>query len=194
MRTASSFAALLCALALSACDTAGETTPSPAAPANAASTDDPPWAPQAQLRLAADGLDADGPGTEIAFGMPRAAAVAAVAASLGQPTDHGANQECGAGPMEFVEFGPLALNFQNGAFVGWFHSAPARTPPLRTATRLGIGTPRDQIMGEGQGPLQVSETSLGTQFDAAGINGLLSGPEPDAAVTSLWTGINCIFH
>lgn len=157
-----------------------------------------PEAAQAELRLASGGVLAtasgSAPARRIDFGAPRAQAVAAVAAVLGPATGEGANEECGAGQMEFTNFGTLALNFQNDAFVGWSLSGPPRTPPLRSATGVGIGTPRDQVMGEGQGPLEVSETSLGTQFDAAGIFGLLSGPEPDASVTELWAGTNCIFH
>jgi hypothetical protein len=155
-------------------------------------------AAEVDLRLASGGLLAtqtsSTPGRTLAFGMPREEAVGAVASILGPATGEGSNEECGAGPMQFTSFGTLSLNFQQGAFVGWSLRGPPRTPALRSAAGLGIGTPRDQIMGEGQGPLQVSETSLGTQFDAAGILGLLSGPEPDATVTSIWAGTNCIFH
>lgn len=155
-------------------------------------------AADAELRLASGGLQAtptsSSPARTITFGMPRAQVVAAIGAILGTATGEGANDECGAGPMQFASFGTLTLNFQEGAFVGWSLSGPPGAPPLRSATGLGVGTPRDQIMGEGQGPLQVSETSLGTQFDANGIIGLLSGPEPNATVTDLWAGTNCIFH
>ena len=195
------YAALL-ALACGACDSDasppatanGGTAGNGASAGSAPAANGTPGASRPLLRLTSDGLLVAGPGTQLAFGMAKAEAVVAVTAILGQPTDQGSNQECGAGPMEFVEFGPLALNFQDGAFVGWFHSQPARTPPLTTATSVGIGTARDQIVGEGQGPLQVSETSLGTQFEISGINGLLSGPEPNATVTSLWAGTNCIFE
>ena len=153
---------------------------------------------QAQLRLASSGLltlpYVGRPGSPVDFGTARGTAIAAVSAVLGAATEESANEECGAGPMQFASFGTLTLNFQDGAFVGWSLRGPPGTPPLRSATGLGIGTPRDQIMGEGQGPLEVSETSLGTQFDARGIIGLLSGPEPDATVTALWAGTNCIFH
>jgi hypothetical protein len=153
---------------------------------------------EGQLRLASGGLLAlppgGGPGNRVDFGTPAGAAIEAVSAVLGSPTQRGANEECGAGPMEFSEFGTLTLNFQNGTFVGWSLAGPPRSPPLRSATGVGIGTARDQIMGEGEGPLRVSETSLGTQFDARGIIGLLSGPQPDATVTRIWAGTNCIFE
>lgn len=170
------------------------------APANAAASryGGAAGAARTELRLASGGFLATasgpGPARTIAFGAPRSEAVAAVSAILGPASEEGSNEECGAGPMQFTHFGTLSLNFQNDAFVGWFLRRPARTPPLRSATGVGIGTPRDQIVGEGQGPLEVSETSIGTQFEVGGIFGLLSGPEPDAAVTDLWAGTNCIFH
>lgn len=197
--TAMGAAAALLTLAATGCD-ARHAAQNAGVPANGKATGSGPPAQvgQAQLRLASGGLLAlpspGRPGSPVDFGTARGAAIAAVAAVLGSATGEGANEECGAGPMQFASFGTLTLNFQEGAFVGWSLEGPPRTPPLRSATGLGIGTPRDQIMGEGQGPLQVSETSLGTQFDAQGIIGLLSGPEPTATVTDLWAGTNCIFH
>ena len=40
----------------------------------------------------------------------------------------------------------------------------------------------------------VSQTTIGTEFAADGVYGILSGTGDDARVTTLWAGVNCIFR
>ncbi len=67
------------------------------------------------------GLEIAGPGAQkLAFGQERAVVEQAVVSRMGEPVSRLANQECGAGPMQFTSFaGGLTLNFQDGAFAGW---------------------------------------------------------------------------
>jgi len=172
-----------------------------AAPANAAApVNATAPAPQSglELRLAGSGLTAGQPGLHPssvhAFGMSRAAIVAAVAAIRGPATGEGANEECGAGPMQFTNFGRLVLNFQEDRWVGWHLGGPPATPPLKTDWDLGIGSPRADLDDGDRAQAQVSQTSLGTEFSVGDIHGLLSGNGANATVTDLWAGTGCAFR
>jgi hypothetical protein len=57
-------------------------------------------------------------------------------------------------------------------------------------TGVGIGTTRAQV--EDALAIQVSSTSLGTEFTAGGLAGLLDGPGAEARITNLWAGETCI--
>lgn len=166
-----------------------------AAPVNAAEP-----APQSglELRLAGSGLTAGQPGLHDssvhAFGMPRAQIVAAVAAIRGPATGEGVNEECGAGPMQFTNFGPLVLNFQEGRWVGWSLAGPPASPPLKTDWDLGIGTPRADLDDGDNDQAQISQTSLGTEFSVSDIHGVLSGSGANATVTHMWAGLACNFR
>ena len=106
------------------------------------------------------------------------------------------NQECGAGPIQFVDTPVgLQLAFQDDAFVGWWLDTPdgGDPPGLSTLDGLGIGTARADFDALGTA-VSVQETSLGTEFAAGGVYGLLSGPEPSARVTDLWAGVSCTFR
>ena len=170
---------------------------SAAGAANAVAPEAPPRT-GLELRLAGGGLTAGQPGLHPSqvheFGMPRAAAVAAIAAIRGAPTGEDANQECGAGPMQFTRFGNLTLNFQNGRWVGWDLSGPPASPPLRTEWDLGIGSARADLDDGDRDQAVVSQTSLGTEFSVGDIHGLLSGPAANATVTHMWAGTDCAFR
>jgi hypothetical protein len=40
----------------------------------------------------------------------------------------------------------------------------------------------------------VQSTSLGTEFTAGEMSGLLTGDTPEAKITGLWAGTNCAFR
>lgn len=151
-----------------------------------------------ELRLGSNGLLSGSPGLHsnavFAFGDPRAEVVAAVAAIRGAPTGTGSNAECGAGPMEFVRFDGLTLNFQHERFVGWSVDPPAGAQPLQDEWGLGLGTPRANLTDADQEAATIETSTLGVEFDAGGIGGLLSSDAPDATVTTLWAGTNCQFR
>lgn len=190
-------------LALAATTAACSYGPPPPQPAAAAQSGDASVNPRTglngrELRLIAGGLASGTPGLHtnriFEFGMPKAEIVAAVAAIRGPATGSAANGECGAGPMEFTRFGTLTLNFQGGRFVGWSLDGPRATQPIEEEYGLGIGTARAHLTDGDAGEARIETSTLGVEFDAGGIHGLLSSDAPDAIVTSLWAGTNCQFR
>lgn len=121
----------------------------------------------------------------LAFGAPAAQVRDAVA--LTRPAQGGArgtNTECGAGALDYVRWPDLTLWFQNDAFVGWAASQPGAS----TLTGIGVGATRVQL--ERDYAIQVEEGSLGTQFSAGDLHGVING---DGVVSSLWAGTSCNF-
>ncbi|QAY76936.1 hypothetical protein [Sphingosinicella sp. BN140058] len=119
------------------------------------------------------------------FGMALEKARSAADKAFGPSSGQSRNEECGAGPMEFVAYQGLQLAFQDGKFVGW--SLGGRTPPLRTAGGLAIGTARDEL-----GDLTIDEeSSLGPEFSIGEVGGVLG---EDDRVTALWAGLACQFR
>lgn len=129
----------------------------------------------------------------LAFGTDRAATETALTAQLGPPDGHASNEECGAGPMDFSNFGDFTVNFQDDRFVGWFLRSGDNKPSLTTMSGVGIGTTRSE-MAESLTFEIYEESTIGTEFHAAGLSGLLESDAPDAKVTDLWAGTNCIFR
>jgi hypothetical protein len=132
------------------------------------------------------------PGQFYEFGRPQAEVVAMATAVRGRPTGSGRNEECGEGPIDYVDFGNLRINFQQGRFVGW--DASPGGPPVRNEWGLGIGSPRADLEGETDPPLRVQRSTLGIEFESDGYGGLLSSNRPDATVTDIWAGLICAFR
>ena len=136
-------------------------------------------------------------GTEegrIPFGTGADQAIERLTPLLGADIERNSSDECGAGPMQFANWGEVALNFQEGRLVGWSLRVASQAPWIGTPGGATIGTPRSELGSALAGPLTVEETSLGTEFSAGGLSGLLSGPGPNATVTDLWAGTNCIMR
>ena len=186
-------------LLLGACQAA---PPETAPPAEAPTAEVPPPAPAPAadaVGIALDGeglrlvVEPSGSTRLLAFGAGRDEATS-VLETAGHPvTDEGTNAECGAGPLAFASVGGLSLLFQDGAFVGW--STDSRTgggAGLTTMAGVGVGSPRADL--ESAYAAEVQETTLVTEFVAGGLGGILSGPGPDATVTTLWAGTPCAFR
>lgn len=145
------------------------------------------------VNLAPDGLSVvlpDGAARHVAFGMARADATRMIAAALGNPIEEGDNQECGAGALSFANFGEgLGLYFQDGKFAGWDLDG-REGGRFATAAGIGVGSTRKQL--EAAGPVTIEDSTLGIEFSAGGMSGLLSAREPDGEITSLWAGVTCI--
>jgi hypothetical protein len=163
-----------------------------AAPAvNAAAPAD--TAPGAAVNLAPDGLSIvldSGAARHVPFGTAREAATRMIAAVAGNPIEQGDNQECGAGALSFASFrGGLGLYFQDGQFAGWDLDG-REGGRFSSGTGIGIGSTRQQL--DAAGPTTVEDSTLGIEFQAGGLSGLLSSREPGGEVTNLWAGMTCI--
>jgi len=167
---------------LAACSPAAEPEPAPA--------------PRPLLNLSGDGLTLVDPDTgasrALDFGLGEAIILTAVSAARGEVRVQAENSECGAGPLEYAIFdGGLTLWFQQDRFEGWALGSDA-AQDLRTAAGLGVGSTRAEL--EAAYVATVAETSLGNEFQAGDLFGILSSPDPQGRVTALWAGVSCIFR
>ncbi|MDP1963922.1 MAG: hypothetical protein Q8K93_17160, partial [Reyranella sp.] len=99
----------------------------------------------------------------------------------------------GAGPIAFAQW-PTGLNmlFQDGAFVGWsVNRDPAGK--LTTLNGIGLGASRAALKA-GYSDFQPQESTLGEEFTAGGLSGLLDGKGAKARVEALWAGTSCVFR
>lgn len=128
---------------------------------------------------------------ELAFGTERSVVEDALERALGKPAERGSNGECGEGAMDFARMpGGLLAWFQQGKFVGWFLDGAGAK--LTTASGIGIGSTRKALAGAYDA--DISESSLGEEFTAGELSGLLSGTGPAAKVTAIWSGQVCNFR
>lgn len=128
---------------------------------------------------------------ELAFGLDRATVEDALALALDKPAERGSNRECGEGAMDFARMpGGLLVWFQEGKFVGWFTDDSATK--LTMASGIGIGSTRKELTGAYDA--EINESSLGEEFTAGELSGLLSGSGPAAKVTAIWSGQVCNFR
>lgn len=147
----------------------------------------------AKVNLAPDGLSLvlpTGSARHVTFGQPRGGALDAISAALGDPIEQGENQDCGAGMLGFAHFrGGLSLYFQEGKFVGWDLDGQDGGD-FATASGVGIGSTRAQL--EDSLAVTVEDSTLGVEFSAGHLSGLLSSRDKNAEITNLWAGATCI--
>jgi hypothetical protein len=145
------------------------------------------------LTLAPDGLSvvgASGSARQVGFGMAQGVAVPIVTAALGKPSNTGRNEECGQGPMDTVAFtGGITLFFMEGKFVGWDLDGKSA---FATASGIGMGSTLKQLREAMH--ISVDESTLGHEFAAGDLGGLLSDMTPAGKVTALWAGSTCQFR
>lgn len=187
---------LVFGLCLAACSQEAADPADATAIAEAPAPEPAPAAATPLLNLTGEGLalvDAEtGSSRALDFGVEQAMARQAVAATGRAPLEENTNPECPAGPLAFTEFaGGLNLWFQDAKFVGWALRADA-APELRTAAGLGVGSTRAEL--ESVYDVTVEESTLGHEFRAGGLSGLLSSAAPDAKVEALWAGVSCVFR
>jgi hypothetical protein len=93
--------------------------------------------------------------------------------------------------MDFATFaGGLSVNIQKERFVGWSKRASGSATSLTTMSGAGVGSTRAAL--DSVYAAKVTTTSLGDEFEAGGIAGVLDGTVPSARITNLWAGMNCI--
>ncbi len=162
----------------------------PSAPSNAAASES-----VAAPKLAVEGeglrwfLQPSGSARPIPFGRPQAEMLASLETVRG-PASKGTNQDCGAGPVQYASWPDgLSLVFQDKRFVGWGLDSRA-ADAITTASGIGPGSTRAEL--ESAYEAAVSQTSLGTEFSAGDLQGVLDGPSAGARITDMWAGISCV--
>jgi hypothetical protein len=129
------------------------------------------------------------------FGAESEQIIAAVTNVSGAPAEQGTNSECGGGPLAYTSWADgLTVYSSDGRFVGWDvnsrRSETAKT--FTTMANVGIGSTRTEL--EGAYSALVEETSLGTEFSAGDLHGVLDSNGADAKVTGIWAGTTCVFR
>ncbi|QPD00247.1 hypothetical protein [Qipengyuania soli] len=178
-------------LALAACGKS-EPAPSPSGSVETASPDAQRASDRlsgAKIVLDANGLGAKG-GIPLRFGATRTEVDALAAKSFGAEGEKSSNGECGAGPMDFSQYGPLQVAYLDGKFAGWF---------LRTGggvvTSDGIrpGITMDALKGERQ--VREIESTLPGEFEYTTADyGTIMGFAEGGKITSLAAGVTCFFR
>jgi hypothetical protein len=129
---------------------------------------------------------------KIAFSSPASAAIAAASEVYGRPLSVETLEECGAGPLQVSRFAGLTISAQDGKFAGWSLDHRDKPPLPATASGIGIGSSRREL--ERAHPVEVFESSLGQEFTANELAGLLDGKGEGAKITNLWAGATCIMR
>ena len=172
------------------------TTPDAQAEAEVASdataTAAAPSTPATALALEGEGLRvfilSSGSARPIPFGTAKTQTLDMLGAVLGgPPSDLGENIDCGATRASWPD--GLTAWFVQDEFVGW--SVASADAAVSTVDGLSVGDTRTELENGGT-VVEVMPSSLGTEFTAGGVAGLLESPEPDARVTHLWAGATCI--
>lgn len=195
---------LFLAVATTAC-TGNSTAPAPSSGGADTSetpqpTDNSAEAPQATdvgLTLTDEGLQLinlqTGSTTPLAFDGDMATTLDAVTQVLGEPEETSENSECPSGPLTIASWSNgLALNAADDTFVGWAMRPSDDDTALTTASGIGIGSTRQEL--EETYTVEVFDSSLGVEFSAGNLFGLLSSPEPTGTITNLWAGVACNFR
>ncbi len=193
--TTSAAVAGLLLLGLAGCDSAPTAND---AAANAAVTGNssapgPVPAPVAAAPVVLEGaglrIPSASPPRTVAFDATEAETIEALTKALGRPpTERGENQECGGGSMTFADWkDEILLYFLDGRFAGWDSRGK-----LKTIEGIGIGSSRAEVAG--LPGFEVEESTLGTEFRAGGLSGILESKAPGAKVTAIWGGATCVFR
>lgn len=129
-------------------------------------------------------------GEQLAFGAPRDRADGLVAQAGVTGPENSANDECGAGPMEFSRHpGGLTLNYQDGKLVGWLLDERSDTVTVEGGLAIGAGRTVAEAL---PGFAPVDGSTLGDEFysESRGIGGFLE----EDRVSLLYAGTNCFFR
>ncbi|NBO31054.1 MAG: hypothetical protein EBV05_05435 [Cyanobacteria bacterium WB6_1B_304] len=130
----------------------------------------------------------------VPFGMKENQAIPILTTLKGKPNQRGTNSECGAGSLGFSTWSDgLTLYFSNGRFAGWFVDGRKKNAQqLQTMAGVGVGSSATQL--NQAYAVKIIQSSLGTEFSAGNLSGLLSGGKPTDRVTDMWSGTTCIFR
>ena len=106
------------------------------------------------------------------------------------PAKIGVNQNCGAGAVRIATWPDgLSVIFQDNRFVGWGLSSRAGSD---VATAAGIRPGSTRIELEATYVVTINQSSLGSEFSAGALHGVLDSASAEARVTDMWAGVNCV--
>ncbi|HET7274751.1 MAG TPA: hypothetical protein VFI91_06200 [Longimicrobiaceae bacterium] len=122
----------------------------------------------------------------IPFGTPSDEARRILTAVLDQePVEQGENVDCG---IDYARWeNGLLVVFAGGEFAGW---SVGRGSRLTTASGIGLGSTRAEL--ESVYAAQIEPSTLGIEFTAGDLAGVLDSPAQDAPIIALWAGIACL--
>jgi hypothetical protein len=144
---------------------------------------------------------------EIPFGKPIDQMIEITTTALqSKPSSIVINNECGAGALKMASWNNgLTVVFQqkksetadskiDWKFVGWnMGVSSGNAQKISTMAGISIGSTRAEM--ESAYVITVSKTTLGYEFStSSGLYGIFKGPEKEAKITSLWSGLSCNFR
>ena len=143
----------------------------------------------AHLALEGEGLRvfvaSSGSARPIPFGTSRADVMRAVSTVQGsEPRDSGSMEDCG---VDYAAWADLTLYFTRDELVGWSTAPGSR---LTTASGIGVGSTRRQL--EDAYDADVAESTIGIEFSAGDLAGVLESEAPYARILHMWAGATCI--
>ena len=130
---------------------------------------------------------ATGAARPLPFGTDSASVFTAIQrGTRAEPVESGDGGDC---PGSFARWSNgLTLRFDDGKFVGW--SLRDGDNSVTTPTGIGIGSTRANV--DSAVVIAVRGTSLGTEFTAGELAGLLDGTAPTSKVIHLSAGETCV--
>lgn len=177
------------------------TSPTTSVPSTAVNSTSDSISPSTQqsttgLALSAEGLQLVTQDTDstqlLPFDTKHEQVVETLTEVRGEPAEQGTSADC---ELEFTAWADgLILSSLDGRFVGWHMNAQSSeaAKTYTTMANIGIGSTRAEL--EEAYSTVVEQTSLGTEFSAENLYGILDGTGADAKVTDLWAGRICIFR
>ncbi len=94
------------------------------------------------------------------------------------------------GPLDFVSFGDeLMIAIQNERFLGWTVRRGGAVT-MRTMSNIGLGSTRAELQAAYNA--EIARSTLGIEFMAGGLQGILASDAPTAPITDLWAGASCV--
>lgn len=131
------------------------------------------------------------------FGTPQGEVDALLTLAYGAQPERSSNDECGIGPTDFSQSGPLRVAYQDDKFVGWF-VGEGKGGPVVTADGVRPGTSMAALRDERSVQIIADSTLEGEfQYESADygmITGFFSGSPTEGKVTGLAAGVSCFFR
>lgn len=120
------------------------------------------------------------------FGSQRTQILPVLEGIFGRSTE-GQNQECAFDYANWTN--GLSLAFRDGRLVGWSLDERARGA-ITSMSGVGVGSTRRDL--DAAYSASVQESTLGTEFTAGAMAGLIGGPSAGDSITNMWAGEVCI--